>query len=577
MADDDIDVRIRLRGSQVYAAEMREDARATDDLGDKAQRTARRLRQMGRASRTTRVQFGPFSTSLRFAALGVGLTSNALPGMISGLLGAAEAATTLVGGAAGAGGAGLVGVAQVGATASLALANVEDALSGNEAAYSRLTPAQAAFVEDLRTMQPLLDGLRETAAEGLFPGAGRGLQEARRNYGVVKGLVGDTAAVLGSAAEDAGRMLGSREFGRDLQTVGQTNVRVLSNLSDAGLNLANAARDVVTEGAPLLEWTSEMVLRGSSLLANWIAQKRETGELAGFYAEARDNLAALGRATGNVAGGVLNLFGADDVDGRRTLANFEQLTQRFEAWTNSPAVQHGVGDALRDQIPEAVGAVVSGLAENLPAAAAESGRIFWESFWNANVEGKAFIAAVTGAKIAGAIRGTTPLTPMFTKDVGGLGVRGPGGPTGGPGGGGRGGPLGALGRILRNPVVRRGAGTAGGIASVYEAAWWLSQHRNEDFRTVGPGARRQDPSGAAHSPSAQQRALRRMADPAVPGTRFNDPFRRHGNPFGPIQIRVMPQKVTLKVQNREIATAEARYRARERARSARRIGGPASA
>jgi hypothetical protein len=561
VADEDLDVRIRLRGGQRFAQGVRQDARAIDDLGDKARRAGRGMSQLSRSSASARVQLGPFSTRLRVVPLLIGGAIVGLERLTPALVGAAEGFAAAGAGAGAAGAVGITAYVQAAGTAALATRDVSDALGGNTEAYSRLTAAQRRYVDDLAAMQPVVERLRGAAARGLLPGLGGGIEAAARNAPVLERVLERTGRAMGGVAEDAGELVGSRAFGRDFERIGAANAAVVDDLGHAGISLGSALRHLLVEAGPLARWLSENVRQGARLLDVWIAGERHTGDLAGFFEEARDNLESLGRASANIAGGVVNLFGAGDVDGTRTLRNFERLTERFERWTESPAVRAGLADAITAEIPDAVGAVVTSLAENLPGAGLAAGKVFWESFWASNIEGKAFIAAVTGAKIAGAVRGTTPLTPMFVKEVApGVGV--------GPGGGrGRGGP-----RVP--PWLGRAGARALPVAGAAATAWWLSgvlPDRNLPTRGGAPRAREQ---AGRPGRGAQRGALERVPDPArrfqPPPLVLRDPRDDLRGEHARAAVLDVRAPIVLKVNDREVARANARFRARERARGARR-------
>jgi hypothetical protein len=218
-------------------------------------------------------------------------------------LGLAEATATVVGGGGAAAGVGLLALGQGMGVAKLASQNLSDALSGNEKALAKLTPSQAEFVAQVQLMQPMLDKLRESASKGLLTGAAKGLKSASKNFGVLNHIVGSTSKALGGIAADAGKRLGSKEWGKDLGTLGKANVHIIGNLGHATLNLADAAKDVLVEAAPLAQWLSEAALRGSKLTKEWINNKRATGELSKFFRRARTDLSLLGRSSVTPAGG----------------------------------------------------------------------------------------------------------------------------------------------------------------------------------------------------------------------------------------------------------------------------------
>jgi hypothetical protein len=491
---------------------------------------------MSAASRTTRVQLGPFSTSVRGGALAIGGLIVGFEKLVPTVVGAAEAIGTIVAGGGAAGGVGILGLIQAAGTAKLATAGLGDALGGNQEAYAKLNAEQQAYVTGLLEMAPMLEQLRASASSGLLPGLGQGAASAAKNFSVLDRIVADTGKSLGALAAEGGEMLGSDIWGKDTATLGRANVQIIESLGGGMLSLADALRVVLVEASPLAVWLADAAERGANLTHVWLENKRATGELSQFFRDAHRDLQLLGSATGHGARGLINLFGAEDVDGTKTLANLDRIMGRFERWSDSPAVRGGLADAITAEIPDAVGSVISALAENLPGAGLAAGEVFWDSFWAANTEGKAFIAAITGAKLAGAIRGATPLTPLFVKELAPLGV-GPGGVTGGGG------------RRDRTPKAARILKGLGKFALPLAPGIAIAESgllpRGRDLPTRGRGNNLRE----ANRPSrgAQREALQRVPDPPV----------QH-----------IHNHITIEVERRQLAKAYQSYINTERARGA---------
>lgn len=446
MADDQVDITVKLRDVTRFDRDAKRAARAIDNIGDQARQAARQLRKMNTDVGGARISLGPFSTSMRTGAIAIGALSLGLNSATPALLGFAEATASVVGGAGAAGGVGLVALAQGFGVASLATKDLTDALGGNAAALKRLSPEMTGLFDTLSKAQTRLRG---SAIAGLLPGLSRGARSAMRNFGTVNRITRRTGSALGGLAQQAGGMVGSRAFGADIRTVGTGNIRIITSLGHATLSLANATRSLLVTAQPLATWLAELTARGAAMLDIWIQQERVSGGLSRFFKSAKTDLQILGRSTGNLAGGIINLFGARDVDGTRTLRSFERLTQIFQRWSEGVRGQD-LGQAIADQIPKAGGLIAAALANTIARAVPEAARIFWNTFWNSDAAGKALIGSVllkkTGAfgLLAGALgnlvgggkggkggvagkvlsKGSSPANPLFVAVVnsaGGLG------------------------------------------------------------------------------------------------------------------------------------------------------------
>jgi hypothetical protein len=143
-----------------------------------------------------------------------------------------------------------------------------------------------------------------------------------------------------------------------------TNVRIIGNLGHATLDLADAARHLLVEAGPLAEWLSQNAAQGAKLTDEWVKNKRATGDLSKFFQRARGDLTLLASIGGHAGRGILNLFGAQDVDGTKTLASLNGIFARFEQWSNEPggAGRGRQGDRRSD--PERCGRYRVGAGEH---------------------------------------------------------------------------------------------------------------------------------------------------------------------------------------------------------------------
>jgi hypothetical protein len=89
----------------------------------------------------------------------------------------------------------------------------------------KLTPEARSFLGVLKELKGDKRGLSRTAQQGLFPGLKAGVEDARKNLPVLNTIVGETATTMGHLAEQAGALVGSKGFGKDLALVGERNTR----------------------------------------------------------------------------------------------------------------------------------------------------------------------------------------------------------------------------------------------------------------------------------------------------------------------------------------------------------------
>ena len=178
-----------------------------------------------------------------------------------------------------------------------------------------LPPAAQAFVRELIAMKPRLDELRNTAANGFFPGATAGLRAAMGSFEEVNKVVGITSKVLGEATRKSGELVGSPAFGRDIVTIGSSNARVIDTLGEALRHVISALRHVMVAAGPLTEWLADTTNKWALNAASAAKAGRENGKMAAFFERTRAVLERMGSIIGHVASGLLGVGRAGRITG----------------------------------------------------------------------------------------------------------------------------------------------------------------------------------------------------------------------------------------------------------------------
>jgi hypothetical protein len=225
-------------------------------------------------------------------------------------------------------------------------------------------PAQA-FVRVLQSMKPKLDELRNTAAGGFFPGATDGLRAAMGSFSSVKKVVGETATVLGDAARKSGELVGSPAFGKDIETIGGRNAKVLGTLGEALRHVVSALRHVLVAAGPLTQWLADVANKWALNAAESAKAGRESGKLAAFFDKTRATAQRLGSILGHLAHGLFGVGKAGTDSGNDILASIDRAAKRFDAWANSVGGQKSIQEffSKTKDIASAMVPAISNLAK----------------------------------------------------------------------------------------------------------------------------------------------------------------------------------------------------------------------
>lgn len=245
---------------------------------------------------------------------------------------------------------GAVGQALV--TVKLGFGEVGQALSGNEQAYKRLNEQQKQFVRFVnRELKPAMKDLKQVAGEGLFPGLRRGSRAALGNLDVFKGIIGGTAEELGRLAEQAGKLLGSKAFGRDLAKVGEQNRKAIGAMGDSVIDLTRALSIMLVEAEPLLRF----IRQGIRDFGEWARESaragRESGALREFFASTRDTLRVLLPLLRDFSMAILNLTNLGKPLGDSLLRSLRDSAKEFRQWTESARGKNDIADYFRKAEP----------------------------------------------------------------------------------------------------------------------------------------------------------------------------------------------------------------------------------
>lgn len=222
-------------------------------------------------------------------------------------------------------------------------------------AMAALPASAQAYVRQLLSYRPLLKELRESAADGLLPGMGRGLAEAVRNFPILTSSTRQFAGAMGQLAEDTGKLVGSQGFGQDFARQSEINARLLDRGGHATLGWARAAQILLVEAGPLTDWMGRVALRAGQGAEAWAENARETGQARRGFRETREVLSELGGIVGNVSGALFGLGKASYGTGRGLLRDFRSTTAEWEKWAKSREGQHDLrvyfhqaGDTVRE-------------------------------------------------------------------------------------------------------------------------------------------------------------------------------------------------------------------------------------
>lgn len=207
------------------------------------------------------------------------------------------------------------------------------------------------FKTQIDAFQPVLKGLQQTAQRGLLPGVSDAFDRLLTLLPIAKTAIGATGSAMGDLARRAADLVTSGPFAADFATVATNNVGLISRAGDGALSLANALRNVLVVGQPLLAWLVDLGARGAAWVDVATTAGRESGRLAGFLQRTQAVLTTLGHSVRDFTTGLFNIGGAANEMGNKFLAAIERAAARFREWTGSVEGQNSLRDFFQRAEP----------------------------------------------------------------------------------------------------------------------------------------------------------------------------------------------------------------------------------
>ena len=247
------------------------------------------------------------------------------------------------------------------------------------AALAKLPPLTRAFVGYLISLGPAMTRLK-VASSAVFPGMRDALEGLVSNLPVVEAGLGRTAEGISRVGTASGSWYGSPAFSGDLAGVMNANAVSTENFAFAGLSLTQMLWDTVAVGAPLVQMLSASARGSAENVRQWVAAKRESGELSAWMTRGVAQVGQLVRIVVDLGMGVHNTLGAVSAGSGDVVGGIERMSASFRRASGSEVYQarvSGAFAAVREAaaataggVRSAVGDIVTGFQQGATAAGA---------------------------------------------------------------------------------------------------------------------------------------------------------------------------------------------------------------
>lgn len=219
-------------------------------------------------------------------------------------------------------------------------------------AMAKLPPSAQEFVRFLIGLKPLLDQLKRTAADNLFPGLTDGLNNVVTMMPLADRLVGLFARTVGDAAREVSTLALDPSFRADLEATGVSGANAFGSILSAAKPVLRMLTRLGAAAAPLTEWLGKYVLRLAEAADAQVAVWRDSGGLARFFDETRFSVENLLGGLGNLTRGLINIGRiAYEVMGKQWTSNLRNAGDEFRRWTESVEGQNKIREYFEDVKP----------------------------------------------------------------------------------------------------------------------------------------------------------------------------------------------------------------------------------
>jgi SLT domain-containing protein len=167
-------------------------------------------------------------------------------------------------------------VAALGVLALSGFGDVTKAIGGNKKAYQDLLPAQKAFVDSIRQLVPLLNGMKQIVGSNLFGPMAAALQSVARNASALSqigGILRGMSQLIGNIAASWIKFLGSTQFLDSFRQTLSTVAPMWQQLSGAMQAVVQGLVNMGVTFKPLEQFLTDAAVKAANFFKEWSKSK----------------------------------------------------------------------------------------------------------------------------------------------------------------------------------------------------------------------------------------------------------------------------------------------------------------
>ena len=310
-----------------------------DDMAGKTGRLSRAIRGMSGESRDLSSALGAIAFPGAVAGLsGLAATAQSAGGALVALGAASAPLAGLAGAIPQLGGAAVQGFA-VAKLATMGFGDALEALNSGDVdkiteAMRNLSPQAQAAARNIMSLKPAFESVRQATQENIFRAVNGAITNLRVFLpNVRQAIIGTSQSIAGMITELS--TLAAGRWRTDINSFLATNTRLVGMGVRAGINFADAFRNIVASAQPLALWLGRLAVNLSSTAQQFIANQRASGGLARFFEATRVTTARFLSILGSVGGIFLGIGRAAFSSGQSMLGSIDAVLRKWSQWVNS--------------------------------------------------------------------------------------------------------------------------------------------------------------------------------------------------------------------------------------------------
>lgn len=289
---------------------------------------------------------------------------------------------------------------------------VENLVAAQEA-LERLSPAGRDMVAQLDSMRPILTSLRDTAAEGLFPGLIEGFESLERLAPTIDRILASVSQTLGGLFAEGAEALAGPQFADFFAMIEREAGPALSDMGHALGNVVHGLSELWEAFAPLNRDFGSWLADTARSFDRWATGLSETQGFQEFVDYLRENGPKVGEAFVAISDAVIQIVQAAAPLGGPVLSAITAIAEAIATIADSPLGTPIMAGVTAISALSLASTVATASVTRLNAAMATLGTTSRASTAGA--------AGATGGKggIAGALAviGLTDTAPDFIENV----------------------------------------------------------------------------------------------------------------------------------------------------------------